>query len=278
MSAPLSACFTANPDVSGIGVRIAIYAQNLLSFIPAFWALKDRRITPTELDELEKQSTTILITAFAILISTVIQAHDHGISDYHASIVLDLSWMNNTNLFIYFLLYIYHRVNLSDEEFKKEVRVSARRATLKLRNQWSVTWWIYLTKEVLREVGIFNKGFSQHALPEYKTMGISRWVYETKKALTNFVIIIGSFHLSLMAAVGLLTLAIFDVVLLVDTEVAIKRNTNQFQLNIALRDLIESISEKHAKRLDEQLSEALVKGEQNAVAYFARQGARSNIQ
>ncbi|KAG6881561.1 hypothetical protein C0993_000950 [Termitomyces sp. T159_Od127] len=81
MSDPTSICPTvgANPDVSGIGVRIAIYAQNLLSFVPALWALKDGRITPTQLDELEKQSTNILITAFAILILTVIQAHNHGI-------------------------------------------------------------------------------------------------------------------------------------------------------------------------------------------------------
>ena len=63
MSDLRAACstITANPDVSGIGVRIAIYAQNLLSFIPALWALKDGRVTPTELGELEKQSTTILI-------------------------------------------------------------------------------------------------------------------------------------------------------------------------------------------------------------------------
>ncbi|KAG6887773.1 hypothetical protein C0995_012817 [Termitomyces sp. Mi166 len=159
-------CLTviANPDVSGIGVRTAIYAQNLLSFVPALWALKDGKVTLTELEDLEKQSTTILITAFAILISTVIQASKTGISDYHASIVLDLSWMNNTNLFIYFLLYIYHRVNLPKNEFNEEVRMLAG-----------------------------------HAPPELR----ARWIYETKKALKNSVIVIGSLHLALMAAVGI---------------------------------------------------------------------------
>ncbi|KAG6883622.1 hypothetical protein C0993_005095 [Termitomyces sp. T159_Od127] len=202
MSGPMIDCLTvtANPDVSGIGVRIAIYAQNLLSFIPAFLALKDGRVTPTELDELEKQSTTILITAFAILISTVIQAHDHGISDYHASIVLDLSWMNNTNLFIYFLLYIYHRANLSNDDLNAEVRASASRAGVKLRNKWSTG--TYATKKTLKSVANHTR-FAWYVHAEYRPTGVARWIYETKKASTNFVIIIGSFHLSLMGAVGI---------------------------------------------------------------------------
>ncbi|KAG6879261.1 hypothetical protein C0992_004008 [Termitomyces sp. T32_za158] len=222
MSASTSLCpsVSANPDVSGIGVRTAIYAQNFLSFIPAIWSLKDGRITPTELDELEKQSTTMLITAFAILISTIIQAHNHGISDYHASIVLDLSWMNNTNLFIYFLLYIYHRVNLSEDEFNKELNgESASHAPFK-----GLIRWIYQTKEVLTHF----ISSSHHALSKAKTKhpfhlskeeldvefgesvshapkfeGLTRWTYETKKASQKFVIIIGSLHLTLMAAVGL---------------------------------------------------------------------------
>ncbi|KAG6814817.1 hypothetical protein H0H87_007224 [Tephrocybe sp. NHM501043] len=57
MSAALdpSPCFGTNPDVSGIGVCIAIYAQNLLSFAPALLALKDKKVTPTKLNALETQ-------------------------------------------------------------------------------------------------------------------------------------------------------------------------------------------------------------------------------
>ncbi|KAG6899697.1 hypothetical protein C0993_007857 [Termitomyces sp. T159_Od127] len=266
MSDPPTACLTviANPDVSGIGVRTAIYVQNLLSFIPVLWALRDGRITPTELDELEKQSTTILIMAFAILISTVIQAYHHGISNYHASIVLDLSWMNNTNLFIYFLLYVYYRVHLSEDEFDEEVRVFPGRARL-----------------------------------EYRADSLARWIYETKKASKNSVIIIGSLHLSLMAAVGIWlwshpaglgTLAVIDIVLLVDTEVTIKDNTNRFHLSgeaewtfgqtlalllllVALRDLGESILHKRAKWLSNQLLEASKNGEIEAAKALLRQEA-----
>ncbi|KAH6914556.1 hypothetical protein BKA70DRAFT_1063679, partial [Coprinopsis sp. MPI-PUGE-AT-0042] len=97
------------PDIAGIGVRIAIYIQNLLCFAPALWALLDGKVSLEELDSAEIQTTTNLVLAFAILISSVVQAVTLGLSNYHANIVLSMSWMNNTNVFIYFLLYIHHR-------------------------------------------------------------------------------------------------------------------------------------------------------------------------
>jgi hypothetical protein len=107
-----------NPDVAGIGVRAATYAQNILSLIPALYALRnDKKVDKTELDTIEKQSTTILITAFAILISLVVQALSFNLSAFHTSIVLSLSWMNNTNTFIYFVLYINH---MSHSDRKKQ--------------------------------------------------------------------------------------------------------------------------------------------------------------
>jgi hypothetical protein len=35
MSLNIPCAIPADPDFSGIGVRVAIYAQNLLSFVPA---------------------------------------------------------------------------------------------------------------------------------------------------------------------------------------------------------------------------------------------------
>ncbi|KAF6763502.1 hypothetical protein DFP72DRAFT_1163521 [Ephemerocybe angulata] len=102
-------CIPGNPDIAGIGVRIAIYAQNILCFIPAFWALVDGKVTETELESAETQATTNLVLAFAILISSMVQATTLGLTSYHASIVLNMSWMNNTNAFIYFLLYVQHK-------------------------------------------------------------------------------------------------------------------------------------------------------------------------
>ncbi|KAJ6573137.1 hypothetical protein DFH09DRAFT_1079294 [Mycena vulgaris] len=46
--------------------------ENLLSFVPAIWALWDGEVSAYELESVETQSTTILITAFAIMISAMV--------------------------------------------------------------------------------------------------------------------------------------------------------------------------------------------------------------
>lgn len=97
----------SNPDIAGVGVRAAIYGQVLLSFIPAVGAIWDKKVTRHELQSVETQSTTTLILAFGILISCIVQAFTLGLTNFHASIVLSMSWMNNTNVFIYFLLYVH---------------------------------------------------------------------------------------------------------------------------------------------------------------------------
>jgi hypothetical protein len=110
-----------DPDISGIGVRIAIYVQNLLSFVPAVWALlNDGQVSEAELESVETQSMTILITAFAILVTAMVEAQKSGLSNYHASIVLSLSWMNNTNTFIYFILYVHHKTQHGADPVKPQ--------------------------------------------------------------------------------------------------------------------------------------------------------------
>ncbi|KAJ7262148.1 hypothetical protein C8J57DRAFT_1232266 [Mycena rebaudengoi] len=69
-----------DPNISGIGVRAAIYIQNLLSFFPAIGFLWDREVSPFELEAAESQYTTILITAFAIFISAMVDARTIGLS------------------------------------------------------------------------------------------------------------------------------------------------------------------------------------------------------
>jgi hypothetical protein len=82
----------SDPDISGIGVRIAIYVQNLLSFVPAVWAiLNNGQVSEAELEYVKAQSMTILITAFAILVTAIVEAQKSGLSNYHASVVLSLS-------------------------------------------------------------------------------------------------------------------------------------------------------------------------------------------
>ncbi|KAJ6533053.1 hypothetical protein B0H19DRAFT_1272462 [Mycena capillaripes] len=76
-----------NPDVSGVGIS------------------KD------ELKGIKDQSIGMLAVAFAILLTTIILAKgaggDQSITNYHAAVVLDLSWMNNTSTWIWFILYVH---------------------------------------------------------------------------------------------------------------------------------------------------------------------------
>ena len=76
MSSLLGPCITSNTDISGIGVRTAAYAQNILSFVPAVLALLDGKISRGELDSLADQSTTILLSAYALLIAGLILARN----------------------------------------------------------------------------------------------------------------------------------------------------------------------------------------------------------
>ncbi|KAJ6522260.1 hypothetical protein B0H19DRAFT_1203019 [Mycena capillaripes] len=114
-------CIGADPDISGIGVRAAIYIQNVLGFVPAISAVWDGRVASYELEAVETQSTTMLITAFGVLISSMIQAHTQILDNFHATIVLSLSWMSNTNTFIYFLLYIQRRSQLGPHQLRSDI-------------------------------------------------------------------------------------------------------------------------------------------------------------
>ncbi|KAH8795895.1 hypothetical protein DL96DRAFT_1424517, partial [Flagelloscypha sp. PMI_526] len=99
----------AIPDVAGQGVRYALYIQNFLGFVPATAALWDRTVDRTELLSLETQSVTVLIMAIAILVSAIVETSSNRFTSYHTSIVLNLSWMNNMNTFLYFLLWMHRK-------------------------------------------------------------------------------------------------------------------------------------------------------------------------
>ncbi|KAJ3526542.1 hypothetical protein NMY22_g10124 [Coprinellus aureogranulatus] len=99
----------SNPHIVGVWVRIAIYFQNLLCFIQALWPLWGGKVTVYEVYSTGGLSTTNLFLGFAILTSCIVQALTVGIADYGASIVLSLSWMTNTGVFVHFLLYVQYR-------------------------------------------------------------------------------------------------------------------------------------------------------------------------
>ena len=100
LSALPQACILANPDIAGIGIRASTYAQNILGVFLAALYLLDGKISPDEAEYIETASDAILMTGCAIIISAFIQAKTIGLSAYHAMIVLNLSWMNNSSLTI----------------------------------------------------------------------------------------------------------------------------------------------------------------------------------
>ncbi|KAJ7118285.1 armadillo-type protein [Mycena epipterygia] len=103
-------CIPPNPDISGIGVRAAIYAQNILCFAPVVADLWDGNVSADEMRGVKDQSIGMLAIAFAILISCIIEATATvpSVTSFHAAVILDLSWMNNTSTWIWFLLYAHH--------------------------------------------------------------------------------------------------------------------------------------------------------------------------
>ncbi|KAJ7863706.1 hypothetical protein B0H13DRAFT_2282007 [Mycena leptocephala] len=84
-----------NPDISGIGVRVAIYAQALLSILYPIFFVWDGEISSKESKTMSRISMNITLTACALLVSAGIQAATFGLGLYHALIILQLSWINS---------------------------------------------------------------------------------------------------------------------------------------------------------------------------------------
>jgi len=93
---------TANPDISDIGVRTAIYIQAVLSLFHAIVAGYDGKIDHFELESLIAVFLGILLPGCALLLSAITQAKTFGLSAYHAMIVLFLSWIKNTTALTFF--------------------------------------------------------------------------------------------------------------------------------------------------------------------------------
>ncbi|TFK18890.1 hypothetical protein FA15DRAFT_602453, partial [Coprinopsis marcescibilis] len=91
-----------NPDISGIGVRTSIYAQAILTLAQPILVSLDGRVTEDELVSLHNLYLGILLPSCALLLSAFIQAKTYGLSPYHAVIVLNLSWINNTSALVFF--------------------------------------------------------------------------------------------------------------------------------------------------------------------------------
>jgi hypothetical protein len=116
-----------NPDISGIGVRAAIYAQAVLTLVQPILASVDGHISEKELIGLHRLYLGILLPGCALLVSAIIQATTLGLSVYHAIVVLQLSWINNTSALIFFQFALIAQMGLDKErEFRQHVGVALK--------------------------------------------------------------------------------------------------------------------------------------------------------
>jgi hypothetical protein len=191
-------CIPANPDISGIGVRAAIYAQNLIfAFAPVISTLWDRRVTRDELEPIEDQSASTLTIAFALLLSTIIQAKTGVLSSFHVAVVLDLSWMNNTSMTIWFLLYCYHRSTASDRAYIPATWSGWLQGITSLISSW---------KKDGERVGNGNARdveSTERSSPAGEEASERKREGFMKRLQKKFVLVLGSLHLSLMASIGI---------------------------------------------------------------------------
>ncbi len=190
-------CIPANPDISGVGVRAAIYVQNLLCFVPVVLYLWDGEISVDELAGIQDQSTGMLAIAFAILITTASLAAGRNptVSNYHAAIILNLSWMNNTSTWIWFILYVYERSR------------AAYNNVAATWPAWHTTLWSAVRAGSgtgpTSQGGEVKRTRLQKVVKHLTSFAINGVRWFARLILAAPVLTLGSIHLSMMAAIGI---------------------------------------------------------------------------
>ncbi|RXW22169.1 hypothetical protein EST38_g3672 [Candolleomyces aberdarensis] len=92
-SFPPSPCVWANPDLSGVGIRLSIYGQVFLKVIVAFIFSRHATSSDFQLYILSTSSRNLFLTGGALLICAFYQGSTQGLSVHHTLIVLNLSWI-----------------------------------------------------------------------------------------------------------------------------------------------------------------------------------------
>ncbi|KAJ7430494.1 hypothetical protein B0H11DRAFT_2135524 [Mycena galericulata] len=91
-------CLEANPDISGVGVRISFYLQTIALVL----------LTARSLDESLNSVWTLLGTSFGLTVSALVTAVQKQLPLYQAIIVTDLVWLSNFAIFMALATYNRH--------------------------------------------------------------------------------------------------------------------------------------------------------------------------
>ncbi|TDL21624.1 hypothetical protein BD410DRAFT_898729 [Rickenella mellea] len=109
----------SNPDIAGIGVRISIYVQAATALVPAALKIIEDQLhentgpksqrtkfhkTVVNWENIKDIATPNIVLGFALLVSSVIQAHIYGLTVYHALILLNLHIIIGFSVSPYFIL------------------------------------------------------------------------------------------------------------------------------------------------------------------------------
>ncbi|RXW13204.1 hypothetical protein EST38_g12650 [Candolleomyces aberdarensis] len=103
-------CVDPNPDISGIGVRVAIYVQAFVNIACVIIFSLDNHISGFEHKVLINASLNLFVSGCALLICTAVQGTTFGLSLHHALIVLNLNWIIAFSGLLYVLIFAYNHV------------------------------------------------------------------------------------------------------------------------------------------------------------------------
>ncbi|KAF8155030.1 ankyrin repeat-containing domain protein [Mycena galopus ATCC 62051] len=130
------------------------------------------------------------------MVSATAQGSALILSSFHANVILGLSWMNNTNTFIYFLLYLQHRSQLGPRQIRSD-----------LSSWWKkVLGWVYCSDAVAHS-GLDDRTAqrknSSDDPGEFEQRSLLSAIFKVDISGAGAIALLGSLHLSMMSALGL---------------------------------------------------------------------------
>jgi hypothetical protein len=187
---------TANPDISGIGVRTAIYIQAILSLVHPFVAGYDGKIDDFEMKSLATVYFGILLSGCALLLSAIIQAKTFGLSAYHAMIVLFLSWINSLSALTFFAYILGDQIYTPGfQRLESERRSNRQHEVSELDREWveavDVGKWRVLEKveKKLDRLKSDKNGTQSTSLNrEMWELEIQQWTLWRKKKIMTMIL------------------------------------------------------------------------------------------
>ena len=111
-------CIPPDLDVAGIGVRVAIYVQNILVVITSVVSLWDGEVCPKEFKFITNPTVNIFILMWAISVSafSLPRIELRG-TNFYTQLIYRFILINYNTVLIWILVYVFHRIKHNKERF-----------------------------------------------------------------------------------------------------------------------------------------------------------------